>query len=81
MNLIDEGQDHTDVLVENIRTSLRQYPAKKAHPLLRIPLYIIQCYALTLEVFLHREFGERYLSWIKVIIGVTIQDPCVLQRC
>ncbi len=69
MNSSDEGQDRTEILVENIRTSLRQYPARKIHALLRIPLYVLQCYALTIEVFLHREFGERYLSWIKVLIG------------
>lgn len=50
---------------ENIRASLRQYPAKKTN----IFLYCFQAYAITLEVFIHREFGEQYLSWLKCFVG------------
>ena len=46
-------------------TSLRQYPAKKE----RIFGYILRSYTITLEVFLHRKFGERYLSWFRAVLG------------
>ena len=64
MKLSDEQKDEA-VLIENIRTSLRQYPAKKQN----IFVKLLICYAITVEIFFHDEFGERYLSWFRCIVG------------
>ena len=62
----NDNQRHSrDTLIHDIRTSLRQYPAKKE----KILVYLLKCYTLTLEVFLHKQFGERYLTWFRSIVG------------
>lgn len=53
------------VSAEDVRTSLRVYPATKDS----FWGMILKSYCLTLEVFLHKEIGERYINWQRILIG------------
>jgi hypothetical protein len=53
-------------LIDDIRASLSVYPAKKEG----ILLHILRSVCLTLEVFLHRRIGERYLTWPHMAMGL-----------
>ena len=54
-----------EITAEDVRASLRLYPAKKDS----FWTYLLKTYCVTLEVFLHREMGERYLTTFRVIFA------------
>lgn len=53
------------VTAEDVRTSLRVYPTVKNS----ILGTMLRSYCLTLEVFIHRRLGERYITWPRILIG------------
>jgi len=41
---------------------------------LGLALFLVRAWATSLEVFLHRDFGERYLGWQAVVVWLLV--PC-----
>ena len=51
------------------------------HPLMaisQIAMMVMGWLSVTLEVFVRRDFGERYLSWLRLFLGYLIMDMITL---